>query len=157
MAGFVNRLKREQREAVRHVTIASGQIRTAEFKTQIGQFRGLWSLHMLVAPGGEAMDALWALTNCLKFATTYQMGFLPLKKFRLNMEVYLDRRGLDALWTQAPELGRFVRYVEAVFLHHNSNVAGAKTALLEFQEFGVEDIYFNARLSVLRDRLREML
>lgn len=131
MAGFVNRLKREQREAVRHVTIATGKIRIAESKSQIGQLRGLWSLHMLVAPGGNALEFLRALPICLNFATTYRLGFLRLlKKFRLNMEAYLDRRGFDALWIQAPELSRSVRYVEAMFLHHNSNVTEAKTTSL---------------------------
>jgi hypothetical protein len=156
MAGFVNRLKREQREAVRHVTIATGKIRIAEFKSQIGQLRGLWSLYMLVAPGGNAIEFLRALTICLNFATTYQMNFLPLKKFRLNMEAYLDRRGLDALWTQAPELDRLVRYVEAMFFHHNSNVAEAQNAP-EFQEFGDGDRYFSTRLKAISDKVQEIL
>lgn len=156
IAGFVNRLKREQREAVRHIRIATGKIRIAEFKSQIGQLRGLWSLCMLVAPGDDAIEFLRALTICLNFATTYQMNFLPLKRFRLNMEAYLDRRGLDALWAQAPELDRLVRYVEAMFFHHNSNVAEAQIAL-EFQEFGDGDRDFSTRLKELSDKVQKIL
>lgn len=157
MAGFVNRLKREQREAVRHVTIASGKIRIAETKSQLGQLRGLQSLHMLVAPSCNALEFLWALPNCLAFATTFRLGFLPLKKFRMSMEGFLDRRGLDALVFRAAELGRLVRYVEAMFLHHNSHFADAETALLEFQEFGDWGRYFNVRLKELGNELEKML
>ncbi|GAB7327170.1 hypothetical protein MBLNU13_g11080t1 [Cladosporium sp. NU13] len=157
MAGFVNRLKREQREAVRHVTIVSGKIRIAEFKSQIGQLRGLRALHMLVAPGTDAYEFYWALSNCLAFATMYWLGFLPLKKFRMSIEAYLDRRALDALRSRALEYDRLVRYIEAVFLYRNSNVAEAKNALLGFQEFEAETGYFDKRLKELGDESQKML
>lgn len=129
MAGFLNRLKREQREAVRHVVIASGSIESGTLKSQLAQLRGLRSLHMLIAPGCDVDDFLWALRNCLSFAILYRMDWLPLETFRISMEAYLDRRALDALSFQAPELDRLARYLEAVFLFLNSNLTDEKTAL----------------------------
>jgi hypothetical protein len=160
MAGFVNRLKREQRGAVRHVVTAIGYLEVAEIKSQLGQLRGLQSLHMIIAPGNDTAALHWELERCLTFASAYSMGWLPLKTVRIDMEAYLDSRGLDALWSQAPELDRLVRYVEAYCLHHNSNAAEAKTALLEFQEFdysGVGRSPFDSRLMELSKRLRDTI
>ncbi|KAM0710914.1 hypothetical protein Q7P35_001652 [Cladosporium inversicolor] len=102
MAGFVNRLKREQREAIQHVVIASNDARGARIKSQLGQLRGLRSLHMLLAPGNDSREFHLVLLNCHYFATGYPMGWLPLKTFRITMEAYLDRRSLDSLSSQGP-------------------------------------------------------
>lgn len=76
------------------------------------------------------------------------------------MEAYLDSRGLDALWSQAPELDRLIRYAEAYFLSQNSNTAGGETALREFRDFedsGVRRNLFESRLNELSKRLRDAL
>ena len=62
LAGFMNRLKREQREAIQHFVIVSDDVRPT-IKNQPGQFRGLRSLHVLLASGGYAGDLHWVLVN----------------------------------------------------------------------------------------------
>lgn len=160
MAGFINRLKREQRGALRHVTIATGYLQVAETKSQLGQLRGLQSLHMIIAPGNDVAELHWELIRCLTFGSSYAMNWLPLKTFRIDMEAYLDSRGLGALWSQAPELNRLIRYAEAYFLSQNSNTAGGETALREFRDFdysGVGRRPFDSRLNALSKRLRDAL
>jgi hypothetical protein len=139
MAGFVNRLKREQRKAIQHVIIASNDIHIPSVKSQLGQLRGLRSLHMLLAPGLDVFDFHEVLGNCYYFATTYCMGWLPLRNFRISMEGYLDRRSLDALSCQAAEIDRLVRGIEAKFLRLNSKTAEAKTALPAVEDVAIED------------------
>lgn len=152
MAVFVNRLKHEQREAIRHVTIVSGNdLQVGKAKGQLGQLRGLQSLHVLIHSGSFVTNVHFMIFECLGFASMYRTGWLPLKTFRISMEAYLDKRGLDALSVQTSELDRLVRGIEAKFLRLNSKPADAKTALPSNEDVGFKDHYdaVSARLMQL--------
>jgi len=158
LAGFLNRLISEQRKAIQHVVIASDDFRPT-IKNQLGQLRGLRSLHMLLAPGGYAGDLHRVLVHCHSFATTYPMGWIPLESYRITVESYLDRRSLDVLSIQVPELDRLTREIEATFFPLNSSLAKAKTALPEGEGDGVKKSFpvVCSRLLVLGCQWRDML
>lgn len=138
MDGFVNRLIREQREAVRHIPIASSDLDVARVKSQLARLSSLRPLHILLAPGNDPMDMYMALQGSRSFADTYTLNWLPLRIFRITMEVYTDRRALYALSSQARVLDRFLRYLEAETLRQNSKLVEIKSALPEAEDFGFE-------------------
>lgn len=159
MDGFLNRLNREQREAVRYVTFTSDDCRIGNVKSQLARLRGLRSLHMLLAPGDDIGAFYHVLHKCEAFATSYPLGWLPLKTFRITMEAYLDSRGLAALSSQAHGLDRLVRYLEAKTLLYNSNLVATETALLQAEVFGVEGdrLTFSHRLMELQRNTHNLL
>ena len=87
------------------------------------------------------------------------MAWLPLETYRITVEAYLDRRSLDVLSIQVPELDHLTQDIETTFLRHNSSLAKTKTALPEGEGDVVKDGFpvVSSRLLVLGSQWRDML
>jgi hypothetical protein len=127
MDGFMNRLNNEQRDAIRHVVIASDDLAIGKIKSQVARLRGLQSLHLLLAPGNNSSRFCDVLKGCRDFADTFPLHWLPLKAYRITMEAYLRKRDLHYLSSQAPKLDRLIRDCEVRFLSDNSRCAKVET------------------------------
>jgi hypothetical protein len=139
MGGFVDRLKDEQREAIRHVVVASDDALCVFERSDVELLDGVRSLHMLLAARDDGSDFHMILEDCRIFAAEDPMDWKPLKTFRITTEADLDKRTLGALSSQVPELDRIVRGMEAKFLRLNSEPADPKIALPKPEDVETED------------------
>lgn len=138
MDRWINRLLPEQREAVRHVTVASSACVSTD-KVQLARFTGLRSLHLLLAPGYEPAVLYQMVHNTWRFAHRYAQKWQSLRDFRITVEAYYDSENYPVVRKQTRELTRLVRHTESRTLRWNSQCAKAKVELATEEDIKVQE------------------
>lgn len=138
MDRWIDRLRPEQRDVVRHVTVVSSACVSTD-KVQLARFTGLRTLRLLLAPGNEPAALYEEVHNTWRFAHRYAQKWQSLRDFRITFEAYYDSKSYDVLYKQTRELTRLVRHMEARTTRWNSECAKAKVQLATEEDIKVQE------------------
>lgn len=157
MDRFINRLCRDQREQVQHITVISDTYRIKD-RYQLARLKGLRSLSFIFAPVPrdsphdlyKSIDDLWM--SPLRCPVSWPL----LESVRISIEVYLGDKECAALGKQGSKLDYLVRKAETKTLYLDTGNANVKAALKQMAgNLGPSDLsrcFFKLRQDYIKRR-----
>lgn len=130
MDRFINRLCRDQREQVQHVTVVSDTNRIKD-RYQLARLKGLRSLNLILAPvPRDSPHDLYKLIGDLWMSPLRCPVSWPLlERVRVSIEVYLGGKECAAIGKQVSKLELVIRRAETKTLYLDTGNANVKAAL----------------------------